>query len=75
MSASAKEQMIELRKLLGEAGFVDGVWQMRINASQPVPRQFTRQWAWSREKVVSLRAYRRREQSDLERAGNGTGLR
>ncbi len=70
---SAKDELQDLRDMLGEYAYIEAMWAMRINAARPVPRQFTRNWAWSREKVVSLRAYRRA--ADLERAGNGMGLR
>ncbi len=70
---SAKEQMIELRRLLGEVGFVDGVWQMRINAARPVPKPFTRGWKWSPAKVVALDAYRRKMENDAAQSGRGLG--
>ena len=56
---SAKEQLIELQRLLGDVGYTDGIWAMRVNASPPVPKPFTRNWKWSPAKVVSLNAYRK----------------
>jgi hypothetical protein len=68
---SAKEQLIELRRLLGEEGFVNGLWAMRINANPPVPKAFTRGWKWRRDKIVNLAAYRKNSQDELEAAGSG----
>ncbi len=70
---SARDELDDLRNMLGEVAFVNAVWAMRVNASKPVPKTFQRGWKWSPAKVVALDAYRRA--SDLERAGNGLGLR
>ncbi len=72
---SARDELQDLREMLGEAAFIDACWAMRINASTPPPKAFQRGWAWKRPKVVSLQAYRRQNETDLEQAGNGIGLR
>lgn len=71
----AREQLIEMQRLLGYAGYVDGIWCLRERLSPPVPKAFTRQWAWRREKVVNLQAYRKQAEMELTEVGGGMGLR
>ena len=55
---SIRDELQDLRDLLGESAYVEAIWAIRARNSPPVPKQYTRGWKWSREKVVSLAAYR-----------------
>lgn len=70
---SARDELQDLRELLGEQGFVNACWAMRENASKPAPNRFQRGWKWSPAKVVSLNAYRRKTEDDLAASGRGLG--
>ncbi len=70
---SAKDELQDLRDMLGEYAYIEAMWAMRINASKPVPKPFTRGWKWSPAKVVALDAYRRKMENDAAQSGRGLG--
>jgi len=55
---SVRDELQDLRDILGENAYIEAIWAIRARNSQPVPKPYTRNWKWSREKVVSLAAYR-----------------
>lgn len=45
----------DLRKALGEVGYVNAVWAMRVKESPPVREAHTRGWRWNRAKVIPFK--------------------
>lgn len=42
----------DLRKALGETGYVNAIWSMRDKESGPIPEPHIRGWRWNRAKVI-----------------------
>ncbi len=45
----------ELRKALGEIGYVNAVWAMRALQSPPVREAAARGWRWNEAKVIPFK--------------------
>lgn len=44
--------LCDLRKALGETGYVNAIWEMRDKEAGPIPEAHIRGWRWNRANVI-----------------------
>ncbi len=51
---STRDELQDLRNLLGEQGFIDAIWTMRERAMGPLPKPYLKGWKWKRPNTNNI---------------------